>query len=331
MTKRKDGLWQETVMINGKRRFFYGRTKADVLKKINAFRGQQAAGKTFDEVADEWWAVHEKTLEKNTVKSYAAPLSRAKDAFKGMPVTAITPPMVQDYVRSFEDQNFAKKTITNNLLVLNMILSFAVVRGYAAVNPAREISVSRKLKNRRREIASDQDIKTVKASFSLPFGDIAFWALYTGCRKGELLALTWEDVKDGYITVSKSVYFEGGHPKLKQPKTEAGVRQVPVLKALEEKIRPGKGPIFPGPEGGMLTECQFRKRWDRYVKQTGISCTLHQLRHAYATMLYEHGIDVLDAQQLLGHANAATTQDVYTHIRDSRREQVRKKLYDADI
>ena len=229
-------------------------------------------------------------------------------------------------------QKYARKTISNHLLVLNLILSYAVVNGYIDTNPAREVSITRKLKTHRREIASDIDIEKVKSSYSAAFGDIAYWALYTGLRKGELLALTWEDVDldKGLITVSKSVYFQNGKPKLKKPKTDAGCRQVPILKSLEEKITPGKGIIFKGPDG-MLTECQFRKRWDRYVKNIGISCTLHQLRHAYATMLFENGIDVMDAQMLLGHANAATTQDIYTHIRNSRQEQIKKKLYNADL
>lgn len=53
---------------------------------------------------------------------------------------------------------------------------------------------------------------------------------------------------------------------------------------------------------------------------TGMLSSTHQLRHSYATMLFECGIEVKDAQDLLGHSTIAMTQDVYTHIRDKRKE-----------
>lgn len=332
MVKRKDGIWQESVTINGNRKYFYGKTKSAVLKKINAYREDVALGKAFKDTAKEWWDEHSAELEHNTVKSYQAPMKRAIEEFGDMRISQITPPMIQRYIARLTRQRYARKTIANQFLVLNMILSYAVVCGYIDNNPAREISISRKAKTTKRETASDEDIETIKKSYDVPFGDVAYWALYTGCRKGELLALTWDDVDipNGCITISKSVYFDGGKPKLKLPKTSAGIRKVPILIALEDKMKPGKGYVFKGLDGGMLTECQFRKRWDRYVKATGISCTLHQLRHAYATMLYEHSVNVLDAQKILGHANASTTQDIYTHIRDERQRDIFLMLRGAD-
>ncbi|MDY4190917.1 MAG: tyrosine-type recombinase/integrase [Oscillospiraceae bacterium] len=57
----------------------------------------------------------------------------------------------------------------------------------------------------------------------------------------------------------------------------------------------------------------------------------HQLRHAYATMLFENGIAEADAQELLGHAQISTTMDIYTHIREGRKKQIRDKLLNVDI
>ncbi|MEG0020271.1 MAG: tyrosine-type recombinase/integrase [Oscillospiraceae bacterium] len=54
--------------------------------------------------------------------------------------------------------------------------------------------------------------------------------------------------------------------------------------------------------------------WTQYQRATGITITPHQLRHAYATILYEAGIDERMAMELLGHANIAITKKIYTHI-----------------
>ena len=57
------------------------------------------------------------------------------------------------------------------------------------------------------------------------------------------------------------------------------------------------------------------------TKATEMQITPHQLRHAYATILYEAGIKDKDAQDLLGHANIQTTRDIYTHITNNRRAE----------
>ena len=68
MTKRKDGLWQEKLLVNGKYRYFYGKTKQEVLKKIREYETKKEIGRPFQEVAEEWWTEHQETLEWNTIK-----------------------------------------------------------------------------------------------------------------------------------------------------------------------------------------------------------------------------------------------------------------------
>jgi site-specific recombinase XerD len=53
---------------------------------------------------------------------------------------------------------------------------------------------------------------------------------------------------------------------------------------------------------------------------------MHQLRHAYASILLDAGVTPKDAQHLLGHSNVAITQNVYTHILKSRAEQTAEKI-----
>ena len=66
-----------------------------------------------------------------------------------------------------------------------------------------------------------------------------------------------------------------------------------------------------------MTEVQFQRQWELYQRETGLSITPHQLRHAYATILFEAGPK--DAQELLGHANISMIRNIYTHITQSHK------------
>lgn len=183
---------------------------------------------------------------------------------------------------------------------------------------------------------SEEDIARVKASVGLPFGLFAYMAMYTGCRRSELLALTWDDIdlEDRTISVNKSIYqIEGGRVLVKPPKTEKGTRELPILdKLLPYMQAGGKGLLFPNPHsGGYIGDGSFTLYWRRYQAASGVTCTPHQLRHCFATMLFEAGVSESDAQDLLGHAQISTTKDIYTHIREQRKKKVREQLYGVDI
>ena len=154
-------------------------------------------------------------------------------------------------------------------------------------------------------------------------------AMYTGMRKGELLALTSNDISKDFITVSKSLYHDANKPKVKTPKTESGVRRIPILDKLRPYLK-AKGIVFSA-DGGYMTEMQFQKAWGEYVAATGISCTPHQLRHCFATMLYEANVPMKDAQFLLGHAQLSTTMDIYAEIRKTRESNIAENIKNIDI
>lgn len=70
----------------------------------------------------------------------------------------------------------------------------------------------------------------------------------------------------------------------------------------------------------------FHSKIRLFQRPYNIKLTAHQLRHAYATMLFEAGIDVKDAQELMGHSDINLTRQIYTHIRNERKEETAKKL-----
>lgn len=335
MVKRSDGRWQEVVTINGKRKYFYGKNKSEVMAKIRAYKETASNAANFDVVADEWWEEHEPALAYNTAKSYKPAKIRAANEFKSIDIAQITPQQIASYIGVFA-KSHAEKTVKTQLMVFNLIFRYAVEHGYALVNVARDLSVPKNLPKKKITSPTPEDIQRVKQSTNCTFGMFAFWAMYTGLRRGELLALEWKDVdlKNKAIHVTKSLYHDSNVPKVKVPKTKTSIGDIPILDVLAKKIKtmhPKKGIVFANENGGYLSETQFQRQWELYTKESGVTATPHQFRHAYATMLYEAGIPPEEMQILLRHAQLSTTMNIYTDIRDNKIKSVHSKVYSIDI
>lgn len=334
MFKRKDGRYQEWFTTpSGKRMAFYGKTKAEVLRKIADYAEKEETGELFEDVADAWWEETEKQISFTTVRSYLPAKCRAVEKFGNTPIKDIKPAQISAHIQDFA-RTHAHKTTQNQLLIYNLIFKYAVRKGYTIANAARDLSVPSNLHKTKRTAPSAEDIQRVKESTSCTFGMFAYWLMYTGMRRGELLALEWSDVDplNRTISITKSVSHNSNTPILKSTKTEASNAIIPILDALYDKIDfKKKGLVFPGPRGTHLKETEFRSRWKAYRRESGITATPHQFRHCFATMLFEAGIPPQEAQVLLRHAQIGTTMDIYTDIRENKRNEIFDKVKAVDI
>lgn len=329
--RRPDGLLEttRTDKCTGKRIHFYGHTDREIDDQIMAFSAVAERGRLFKEVAEEWRDLHFPTLAPNTLKGYRPAYRRAVEEFGDDPIRQIRPQDVKRFITDFSRGSRAKKTVTNQLLILSLIFGYAVENGDINYSPCDHVTIPKNLPKGHRDAASPENEATVKASADIWL--FPYFILYTGLRKGEALALTWGDIdlERREINVCKSVYHEGDRPYIKEPKTAAGVRIVPLLDPLLEALpTPGQPEEYVFSDDGLspLTNRRYQTLWTAYAKETGITCTAHQLRHSYATILSECKVDVKDAQYLLGHSTIAMTQDVYTHLREARRKKTALSL-----
>lgn len=331
--KRPDGLYEAIRVVNGKRKAFRGRSPKEVEQKMIAYRENVEQGPLFKDVAAIWRENHYKTISPTTAHGYEASYKRSLEAFGLRYIEDISPSDIDAYLKQMAQKKYGRKTVTTMFLILNLIFTSAVVSGFIKYNPCTSISVPKGLMRTPRKLPSDADIEAVKSALNLPGGLLPYFILYTGCRRGEVLALTYADIdrEEKLIYITKAIHFDHNKPKLKPPKTQAGIREIILLDKLEKVIPNGKPNdlLFSGPDGKYLNEAKLRRNWTEWQQAAGTKVTAHQLRHGYATMLFEAGIDEKDAQDLLGHTSLAMTRDIYTHIRQKRKKETAKKLNEA--
>ncbi len=339
MKKRKDGRWCKSVTIDGKRLFFYSseatekKAIRDIERQMMEYHDKDEQGKTFGEVVDEWEDKHFKGIAVQTEQAYKACSDYACEYFKDVYIKDIGPAEIERFLNYRAQKGFCMKTIKNQKSVLNLIFKFAYVNKYVNTNPCQFAALPSHLPKSKRKIPTENEIECVENSINCTFGLLAYFLLYTGLRKGEALALQWKDIdfKNKVIHVTKSVYHSGNVGKMKEPKTEAGYRDVVLLDCLCEKLKKGDptGLVFPGNNGEIMRKSTFKHRWARYQQETGLIITPHQLRHAFASyILFDAGIDVKTAQSLLGHSDITTTQNIYTQITNNHQVATADKIND---
>ncbi len=337
MKRRKDGRWQKSVTISGQRLYFYSnestarQAELDIMRQMLEYTQKEERGKLFSEVSEEWEEHHTPTISPTTAKRYSIFVKQLNVYFGDMYIKEISPKLVNMYLHKLELEQYSGKTIKDALSVLRLISKYANIQNYMSQDFTAYVSPPKGKPSEKREALTDAEIATVKNSIDKPFGFFAYFLLYTGCRKGEALALTWEDIdiENKVIHINKSLYFEGVKPKLKEPKTTAGKRDIILLTPLAEKLTiPTKKnePIFKGMHGGYMNQSEYQRAWEQYTTIANLTITAHQIRHTFATLLFEADINVKDAQTLMGHSDIVTTQNIYTHIRQSRLQNTADKL-----
>ena len=209
-------------------------------------------------------------------------------------------------------------TIRNALMPLRVIFRRAVEDGDLALNPCTHLRLPA-VRGRRERIASPEEARRLLAA--LPERDRPVWAtaLYAGLRRGELMALRWDDVDlaRGVIRVERS-YDDKGRVEI-EPKSRAGRRTVPIVGALRDvlvvyKASQGRdrGLVFASSAETPFVPSNLWRRAQRAWKRSGLDpIGLHEARHTFASVLIAAGVNAKAITTYMGHASIQTTYDLY--------------------
>ena len=366
--QRKDGTWEAIVCIGrdtgtGKiiRKSYYGKTQAEVRKKLTASAHELDEGTytkpskmTVGQWLDTWLVEYTKGLKPYSLRNYQ---SQAKNHIKpfigAAKVAELSPDMVQRmYNRLASECNLSPKTIRNIHGILHSAFETLLDIGEVRVNPCT-VCAKRLPKTTRKELhpLADDDlahfVETIKGN---PYENLFLTDLFTGLRQGELLGLRWScvDTKKGCITIDKQLYMpdKGGEYTL-QPLKNRKVRVIwpapfvfDVLKRehkkqLAARLKAGElwdtgnipDLIFTNEIGGHLSHKTVYKRFKAAVALSGVpDVRFHDMRHSYAVASLRAGDDVKTVQENLGHATAAFTLDQYAFATDNMKRESAQRM-----
>ena len=340
--QRKDGLYEAIRTIDGKRVAFRGKTEREVEQKMLDYKEKEELGKMFAEVADEWEIEHESEVTEGTRVMYSREVRRAKEFFD-MPVKQMRPLDIKRYLAQMAKQGYSGSMVNAAITTVKQIMSYAVIQGYIDVSPAVEVKKPKGLPKKKRTALTEEQERIVKQSGidrSAPFWLFPYLLLYTGLRRGEAAALTYADIdrKNMVIHINKKVnYTHGQNPTIDNfLKSENGLRDVPLLPPLADALpKNAIGLVFAGKDGGYLKSGEIRDNWENYCRAVGLvddigdeleyPVTPHCLRHSFATICFEAGLDPRSAAKFMGD-DVKTVETIYTHLRLGKKESAAEKL-----
>lgn len=339
-TLRKDGRYQTSKTINGKVQTLYDRDPKRLYDKLQALDAPKVL--TFADCADKWEEKARENISERTWHNYAPHVKNLKDEYGTTPAAEITAETVTSAIQRYKAQGYSRTIVNTVKVIFRQTLDQAVAEGAVPYNVAATVQLPKGLPRGKRRAPTDEEIITILTHPEAPFASFAILCLCTGLRKGEALALLKSDVdmKKGEISVTKALtWIDGIRPSVKTPKTDNGVRTVPIIDVLRPVLNKllaqetqelfTQSPSTRNPTAsGYMSERAYDVAWAKYCKDVGFiddkgkpTVTAHMLRHGTATLLYDNDVDVHTAQRVLGHANLVTTLSIYTDLRERRQRQ----------
>ena len=358
--KDSKGRWCSVLTIGRneegklKRKYFYGKTKKEVSDKLIDYKYKNMNDMLpIDESINieqyfRYWLFEYKINEvkSSTVTRYEGIY---RNYIKDSQIARIklkdlrTQQLQTYYNRLIDDNNITSSTILTINKVLKSCFAQAIKEGYLLKNYCTLVSLPKKSKKEDIVyLTIDEQKRFIQTCNGHRLECLFLFALGTGLRLGEILALTWNDInfEDKTVSVNKSIRQE----TIFNNKTETSIRTVPIpsniiqklkqFKITQNKERLSNGELYMPSDlvfttqiGTPINTSNLRKSYSRLLKKANITnIKFHALRHTYATRLFEEGVQVKTVQSLLGHSDINTTMNIYTHVTNDVKNDAVEKL-----
>ncbi len=332
--KRKDGRWEGRYVVGrdpdtGKMvtKNVLGKTQAEVKEKLRKAiddsrqldytkEGKYTVGQWLDEWFDAYAKVKVRASSHQTYKGYIE--NHIKPNIGDIPIEKLTSLRLQKFYRKLltegrvpriESENQPKglsaKTVRNIHQVISSAMSMAVKHKLILSNPAEGCELPKVEHREMRTIPAEQLGAFLREAKESGVYELYYLDLATGLRRGELLGLKWDDIDldQGVIHVRRQVYRIDGE-----------IREVPLKTKHSYRSKVSEY-VFPSPTGGPISPDSVLHMLHRVLKRAGLpSMRFHDLRHSFATLALQNGVDIKTVSGMLGHFSAGFTLDTYAHV-----------------
>ncbi|OUN20025.1 site-specific integrase [Pseudoflavonifractor sp. An85] len=357
--KRKDGRWEGRYTAGhdpetGKAIYknVLGKTQAEVKEKLKQAIGEAQAlditkaGKyTVGEWMEVWFQDYAKIkVRPSSHQTYQGYIqNHIRPNIGDIPLEKLTSLDLQKFYKKLlaqgrvdrveakgQPKGLSAKTVRNIHQILSSALKLAQEQRLILTNPAEGCALPR---------VEHQEMKTLTtvqlASFFREARESGVFELYylelaTGLRRGELLGLKWEDIdlERGDLRVRRQVSRINGGVVEAPLKTKNAYRTLPLAEDTvsvlrEQRRKVGNSPwVFPSSNGGPISPDSVLHMLHRVLKRAGLpKVRFHDLRHTFATLALQNGVDVKTVSGMLGHFSAGFTLDTYAHITSAAQRQ----------
>ena len=299
---------------------------------------------TFEEVFNEWWATHVKTIKPSTQNAKLVQFNKhVLPRFGKIKLKDISKSYCQRMMDEVAEHMNTYSAALDVKIQANLVFKYALKQDYIQRNPLQHVVIPKKdesflAKEDERNYWTKEEVnhflELVKEHHYHYHHYIMFYLLiYTGMRKGELIALEWDDIDldEKTIRINKTLFFKDGKEIFQTTKKESSTRTISITnddvellkkwevkqkaifleKGIRKKIkyvvcRDDLRPIRRVTPNDVLRS--FIRRFDLQ------KINVHGLRHTHASLLFEAGASIKEVQARLGHKDIQTTMNVYTHV-----------------
>ena len=360
---RKDGRWEGRIVVGyddkglPKTKNVLAKTKAECAGKLKTLKASLQAPKPEKPRADMTFGAWMERWYQNDCKPGISPKTQADyenriyqhiiPELGSIPLAKLTAGDLQQFYHRLKQggrllrveqygPGLSDRMVKSCHVTCRVALDQAAAQGLILKNPADACKAPPTHSKEMRVLTGEEIQRLLIQAKEDGCFELLLLELTTGLRRGEILALRWDDLDfhTGALRIERQVQRIQGKLVISQPKTRASSRSIllpaPVLKALAQYRQSVSSRwMFPSPrkEDSPLDPAAVRKKLSAVLKRAGCpAARFHDLRHTFATAALEHGMDVKTLSTIIGHVSSATTLNVYAHVTDEMRQRAADKI-----
>ena len=364
LRKRKDGRWEGRFTAGRDPetgRAIYknvlGKTQAEAKAKLKAAieeakgldaakAGRYTVGQWMEEWFEHYAKVKVRPSSHQTYRGYID--NHIKPSIGKIQLEKLTSLELQKFYKKLltngrvdrlESRHQAKglspKTVRNIHQIISSAMSLAKEQKLIVANPAEGCALPRLEHREMKTLPVEQLQSFLREAKESGVYELYYLELATGLRRGELLGLNWEDIdlERGDLRVKRQVARINGEVTEAPLKTKNAYRTLPLAEdtvsvLLEQQKKVGSSPwVFPSPNGGPISPDSVLHMLHRVLKRAGLpKVRFHDLRHTFATLALQNGVDIKTVSGMLGHFSAGFTLDTYAHVTSAAQRQAAQTM-----